>query len=102
MFRVLMKWNKKYIFFILVDVEYLKLADTDCSGYGSFDDFEAAQSACNHDSSCGGVRDHNCDENGDDFQLCEYGTNYGWGGDCVHNKKGKYTNHNFFLLNTNV
>ena len=51
---------------MFVEEEYVTLTYTHCVRYGSvFDDLDSAKSECIVDSSCDGVFDEYCNEDGD-------------------------------------
>ena len=76
---------------MFVEEEYVTLTNTWCSTYGSrFDDLDSAKYNCSVDSSCAGIYDDYCDEDGNFFYLCEKGTFVDTSYDiCVYNKKSK-------------
>ena len=57
----------------ILDVGYVFLSSTTCDGYGlSYSDLNSAEEECSHNSGCGGIWDHYCDNAG--FFLCYSGT----------------------------
>jgi hypothetical protein len=61
--------------------------------YGSYDNLNAAISACKADTNCGYVYDEECDNKGM-FELCKVNaeTKQSMQGSCIYKQRGKYHN----------
>ena len=87
--------------------KYVTLTNKKCHPlYMSFPELHVAKSACNNISSCGGVQDHACDEDGSYslFELCDNSYSYSIFDNpgstfCVYKKTSKLGEFLLFLRN---
>ena len=86
--------------------KYVTLTNTNCHYYGmSFPELHVAKSACNNVSSCSGVQDYACNEDGsyNSFQLCDNNSNSIYDTpsytSCVYKKTSKLGQFLLFIKN---